>query len=167
MRRTTVSYGHDIEAAWLLPEATDLLATKNARSGVPGDRPFQETVRNLAVNMARAAQTGLDPDGGMNYECDTTTGHLKRERSWCVMAEAMIGFMNAYQLTGEKPFLNQSLQSWEFIKNHLFDTKNGEWFSGVDEKHRVLGISKISLWKCPYHNSRACLEMLDRLEHLR
>ena len=162
VRRTATSYGHDIEASWLLPEAADLLAAKNV-----GDKPLQKIVRKLAVNMARAAQSGLDPDGGMNYEYDTTTGHLNRERSWWVMAEAMVGFMNAYQLTGEKPFLNKSLQSWAFIKKHLLDTRNGEWFSGVNEKHRVLGTDKISLWKCPYHNSRACLEMLERLEHLR
>ena len=162
VRRTTISYGHDIEASWLLPEAADLLATTNA-----GDKLLQKTVRTVAVQMARAAQTGLDPDGGMNYEYDTTAGHLNRERSWWVMAEAMVGFMNAYQLTGEKPFLNKSLQSWAFIKKYLLDIKNGEWFGGVDEKHRVLGTDKISLWKCPYHNSRACLEMLNRLEHLR
>lgn len=162
VRRTAISYGHDIEACWLLPEAADALATRN-----PTDKPLQKTVRSVAVKMARAASTGLDPDGGMNYEYDPATGHHNRERSWWVMAEAMVGFLHAYQLTGEKHFLAKSLASWEFCKKHLLDVKNGEWFSGVDEKHQVLGKEKISLWKCPYHNSRACLEMLDRLEHLR
>lgn len=162
IRRTAISYGHDIEAAWLLPEAADLLAKRNAE-----DKPLQKRVREVGVRMARAALTGLDPDGGMNYEYDTATKHHNRERSWWVMAEAMVGFLNAYQLTNEKPFLDKSLQSWEFIKKYLLDTKNGEWFSGVDADHRVLGTDKISLWKCCYHNSRACLEMLDRLEHLR
>lgn len=161
VRKTAISYGHDIEASWLLPEAAGILATQN-----PTDKPRQKTVRAVAVKMARAASTGLDPDGGMNYEYDTVTKHLNRERSWWVMAEAMVGFLNAYQLTGEKPFLDKSLQSWAFIKKHLLDTKNGEWFSGVDADHRVLGSEKISMWKCPYHNSRACLEMLDRLERL-
>ena len=162
VRRTAISYGHDIEASWLLPEAADLLATSNS-----ADKGLQKTVRAVAVKMARAASTGLEPDGGMNYEYDTVTKHHNRERSWWVMAEAMVGFLNAYQLTGEKPFLDKSLQSWAFIKKYLLDTKNGEWYSGVDEKHRVLGTEKISMWKCPYHNSRACLEMLDRLEHVR
>ena len=162
VRRTAVSYGHDIEASWLLPEAADVLAARN-----PTDKPLQKTVRAVAVSMARAASTGLDRDGGMNYEFDTETGHHNRERSWWVMAEAMVGFMNAYQLTHEKHFLDKSMQSWAFIKKYLLDTKNGEWFSGVDADHRVLGSEKISMWKCPYHNSRACLEMLERLEHLR
>lgn len=156
VRRTAVSYGHDIEAAWLLPEAADVL----------GDKALKKTVHALGVSMARAASDGLAPDGGMNYELEPG-GHLNRERSWWVMAEAMVGFMNAYQLTREKPFLDKSLQSWEFIKKYLLDTKNGEWFTGVDADHRVLGNEKISMWKCCYHNSRACLEMLERLEHLR
>ncbi len=157
VRKTAISYGHDIEASWLLPEAADVL----------GDKPLQKTIHSLAINMARAASQGLAPDGGMNYELDPATGHLNQERSWWVMAEAMVGFMNAYQLTHEKQFLNKSMQSWEFIKKYLLDTKNGEWFSGVDASHRVLGNEKISMWKCSYHNSRSCLEMLERLEHLR
>ncbi|GAB4021985.1 cellobiose 2-epimerase [Spirosoma migulaei] len=162
VRRTAISYGHDIEASWLLPEAADVLAAKN-----PGDKPLQKTVRDVGVRMARAASTGFDPtDGGMNYELEPD-GHLNSERSWWVLAEAMVGFMNAYQLTHDKAFLDKSIKSWEFIKKYLLDLKNGEWFSGVTVAHKVLGNDKISMWKCPYHNSRACLEMLERLEHLR
>ncbi|MBD2700644.1 AGE family epimerase/isomerase [Spirosoma sp. BT702] len=162
IRRTAISYGHDIEASWLLPEAADALAAKN-----PGDKSLQKTVRDVAIKMARAATTGIDAsDNGMNYELERN-GHLNRERSWWVMAEAMVGFMNAYQLTHEKQFLDKSMQSWEFIKKYLLDLKNGEWYSGVTEDHKILGKDKISMWKCPYHNSRACLEMLERIEHLR
>lgn len=162
IRRTAISYGHDIEAAWLLPEAADVLAAKN-----PGDKALQKTVRDVGIKMARAATTGFDStDGGMNYELEPD-GHLNRERSWWVLAEAMVGFMNAYQLTHEKVFLDKSISSWAFIKKYLLDLKNGEWFSGVTADHQVLGKEKISMWKCPYHNSRSCLEMLERLEHLR
>lgn len=154
VRQTAISYGHDIEASWLLCEAADVL----------GDKQVQKTVRAVGVQMARAAVSGLDTDGGMNYELDPKTGHINRERSWWVMSEAMVGFMNAYQLTNEKHFLAKAEISWEFIKRYLLDTKNGEWFSGVDETHRVMGQDKISMWKCPYHNSRACLEMMERLE---
>ena len=162
IRRTAISYGHDIEASWLLPEAADVLAAKN-----PGDKALQKKIHDTGINMARAAKTGFDPtDGGMNYELDPD-GHLNTERSWWVMAEAMVGFMNAYQATKEKAFLDKSVESWEFIKKYLLDLKNGEWFSGVTIDHKVLGSDKISMWKAPYHNSRACLEMLERLEHLK
>lgn len=154
VRQTAVSYGHDIEASWLLCEAADVL----------GDKAVQKTIRAIGVNMARAAASGIDPvDGGMNYELDPKTGHLNRERSWWVMSEAMVGFMNAWQLTQEKQFLIKAEANWAFIKKYLLDTKNGEWFSGVDETHHVMGHDKISMWKCPYHNSRACLEMMERL----
>ncbi|WP_020607656.1 AGE family epimerase/isomerase [Spirosoma spitsbergense] len=162
IRRTAISYGHDIEASWLLPEAANMLAEKNST-----DKALQKTIRALAINMARAATTGFDPsDGGMHYELEPN-GHLNTERSWWVLAEAMVGFMNAYQLTHERAFLDKSIRSWEFIKKYLLDLKNGEWFSGVTIDHKVLGSDKISMWKAPYHNSRSCLEMLERLEHLR
>lgn len=153
VRHTAISYGHDIEASWLLVEAADALH----------DDALLRRVKDVAVKMARAARTGLQPDGGMTYEFDPKTGHRNDERSWWVMAEAMVGFMNAYQLTGERPFLEQSQQSWAFIKKHLLDTRRGEWFMGVGPDHRVTGNAKISMWKCPYHNARACLEMIDRL----
>lgn len=76
IRRTAISYGHDIEASWLLPEAANALAAMN-----PGDKSLQKTIKNLAMNMARAAVTGFDAtDGGMNYELEPN-GHLNRERS--------------------------------------------------------------------------------------
>lgn len=162
-RRTGISYGHDIEASWLLLEAAEVLH----------EADLLARVRNESVAMARAALSGIDPDGGMNYEYegpdeakpqqDRTKGHWNRERSWWVMAEAVVGFLNAYQLTKEQPFLDQSAKSWEYTKAHLLDTKNGEWFMGVDETGKVRGNAKISPWKCPYHNGRACIEASERI----
>ncbi len=153
VRQTAISYGHDIEASWLLVEAAEVLH----------DEALLNRVKTVAVKMARAARTGLQPDGGMTYELDTKTGHQNTERSWWVIAEAMVGFMNAYQLTHEPAFLNESLQSWTFIKQYLLDRQGGEWFMGVTADHKPTGNRKISMWKCPYHNARACMEMIDRL----
>lgn len=153
VRQTAISYGHDIEASWLLVESAEALH----------DPALIKRVKDVAVKMARAAQTGLQPDGGMTYEYDPKTGHQNTERSWWVMAEAMVGFMNAYQLTRDPKFLDQSLRSWTFIKQYILDRQRGEWFMGVGPDHRPTGNAKISMWKCPYHNARACLEMLDRL----
>jgi len=152
VRRTAISYGHDIEASWLLVESAEALH----------DEALIKKIKDVSVKMARAASTGLDTDGGMNYEKEPD-GHLNRERSWWVEAEAMVGFFNAYQLTKEKQFLDKSLQTWAFIKKYILDTKNGEWYSGVDGDHKILGNQKISQWKCSYHNSRSCMEMIDRI----
>ncbi|WP_375443864.1 AGE family epimerase/isomerase [uncultured Fibrella sp.] len=165
-RRTGISYGHDIEASWLLLEAAKVLHESDLLA----------KVRQESVLMARAALSGLDPDGGMNYEYEGPDeskpmqshdgGRWNRERSWWVMAEAMVGFMNAYQLTKDKLFLDKSAASWDFTKTHLLDTKDGEWFSGVDQTGKVLGNTKISAWKCPYHNGRACMETMERIGKL-
>ncbi|WP_461051283.1 AGE family epimerase/isomerase [Spirosoma arcticum] len=149
-----ISYGHDIEASWLLPEAAGVL-NNNALTG---------QVNRVAVAMARAAAEGLQPDGSLYHELDKASGHVDTHREWWVSAEAMVGFLNAYQLTGEETFLTQSMGSWQFTKDHLLDHEQGEWRWGVlDDQSPMRGEDKIGFWKCPYHNARACLEVYTRL----
>jgi mannobiose 2-epimerase len=148
-----ISYGHDIEASWLLWEAAEILA----------DRAVLEKCKSVSVGMAKAAADGLGPDHGMDYEYEPSTGHRSRERSWWVMAEAMAGFLNAHHLTGKAHFLEKSTRSWAFIKKHLIDRRNGEWFGGVTPDGKITSTDKITFWKGPYHNSRACLEVWHRL----
>ncbi|MCC6461266.1 MAG: AGE family epimerase/isomerase [Saprospiraceae bacterium] len=145
-----ISYGHDIEAAWLLQEA----------AGVLGDPVLLQKCRDNAVIMATAAARGLDTtDGGLWYE-----NHIA-EKHWWVQAEAMVGFLNAWQISGELQFLQKSMGCWQFTQRHLLDKNHGEWYWGVDAQHRVMpGEDKAGFWKCPYHNGRACLEVLERLE---
>jgi mannobiose 2-epimerase len=79
----------------------------------------------------------------------------------------MVGFLNAYQISGREHFLNASLKSWEFIKKYLIDKKNGEWFWSVDKDRNARhNLEKAGLWKCPYHNARACMEVIERLNHI-
>lgn len=150
-----VSYGHDIEAAWLLLEAAEVLQ----------DPSLITRFQQLAVRMARAATEGLDADGGLNYELEP--GHLIREKHWWVQAEALVGFVNAYQLSGESQFLAKAAAVWRFTEQYIFDRQAGEWVWGVEADHqRMAGQDKAGFWKCPYHNSRACLELLRRLPQL-
>lgn len=144
-----ISYGHDIEAAWLLPEAAEAL----------GDSALIQKCRELAVIMAIAAARGLDEtNGGLWFE-----NHIS-EKHWWVQAEAMVGFLNAWQISGEEHFLEKSMNCWHFTRHHLLDRANGEWYWGVDAERRVMpGEDKAGFWKCPYHNSRACMEVIERL----
>jgi mannobiose 2-epimerase len=73
----------------------------------------------------------------------------------------MVGFFNAWQMTKAKHFLDKSLASWEFTKKNLIDKENGEWFISAHNKNG----DKVTLWKCPYHNSRACIEIFNRIKH--
>ncbi|WP_069659581.1 AGE family epimerase/isomerase [Arcticibacter eurypsychrophilus] len=151
----SVSYGHDIEAAWLLLEAAE----------VTEEHALINKMKQYAVAMATAAEQGIGPDGGMWYERDPITNHTLKERHWWVQAEAMVGFFNAWQLSGEDRFLQQSLKTWEFVKLHILDTNQGEWVWGIREDGTIMNEEdKAGLWKCPYHNSRACIELIKRIK---
>jgi len=78
----------------------------------------------------------------------------------------MVGFFNAWQLTGDKDFLEKSLGSWKFVQKYILDKKNGEWFWGIKENYSIMPEDKVGLWKCPYHNSRACIELIKRIDNI-
>jgi len=150
-----VSYGHDIEGSWLLVEAAEVL----------GDRELLQRVQAVAVTMAEAVLAeGTDADGGIWNEADTK-GLLDTNKDWWPQAEAVVGFYNAFQLTGDIRFREASVAAWSFIDRYIVDHKHGEWHWGVDQLHQPLAHGpKLSAWKCPYHNSRACFEMIERLQ---
>ncbi len=154
----TISYGHDIEASWLLAEAAEVI----------NNEFYKRTFEDVALKMAAASEDGVDRDGGLWYEYDVDRAHLVKEKHWWVQAEAMVGFFNAWEINGDEAFLKRSLEAWEFVKRHIIDRQNGEWFWGVDETGKVMpGEDKAGLWKCPYHNSRACMEIIRRIANQR
>lgn len=148
-----ISYGHDIEAAWLLLQCAEIAE----------DEKLISNYKKYAIQMAEVTQEGLDTDGGLWYEFDPEKEELIAEKHWWVQAEALIGFYNAYQLTGNENYLDIVLKNWNFIKNHILDTNNGEWFWGVYRDYAVIEKDKAGFWKCPYHNSRACMELMNRI----
>lgn len=148
-----ISYGHDIEAAWLLLQCAEISEDEN----------LIEIYKKHAIQMAEVTQEGLDTDGGLWYELDPKNNELIAEKHWWVQAEAMIGFYNAYQLTGDEKFLDLVLNNWNFTKKHILDKQNGEWFWGVYKDYSLIEKDKAGFWKCPYHNSRACLELIQRI----
>jgi len=155
LKSKLVSYGHDIECSWLLHEAAHIL----------GDKTLIRQTGEVAVQMARANLSGLDTDGGLYYEYDPDQEKLDTDKHWWPQAEALVGYFNAYQLTGEEEFLEHSLQSWEFIYKYITDWLNDEWYWSVDkEGNPQTHKEKAGFWKCPYHNGRACLELIRRLE---
>ena len=154
---TDVSYGHDIEGSWLLWEAAEVL----------GDRELEERVRRAALEMARATlEEGTDSDGAIFNELHGN-GKLDDTKDWWPQAEAMVGYLNAYQLSGEERYLQAARSSWQFISDRIIDRDKGEWHwqvsrDGVPNPEQ----QKVGAWKCPYHNSRACLEAVERLQTL-
>jgi len=149
-----VSYGHDIEAAWLLLQCAEISEDKNLIANY----------KKYAIQIAEVTQEGLDSDSGLWYEFDPKTNELTAEKHWWVQAEALIGFYNAYQLTGDEKYLDIVLKNWRFIKTNIIDQQNGEWFWGINKDYSLMGKDKAGFWKCPYHNSRACLELINRIK---
>lgn len=152
----TISYGHDIEASWLLVEAAEAL-------GEPGQ---VAKAREAALGIANATlELGVDTDGSLFY-AGNPAGVTEREKIWWPQAEAVVGFMNAYQLNRDPRFLQAVLDCWRFIQERLVDIKHGDWFWGVDGTGRPLDRQKAGPWKTPYHNGRACLEVMRRVQEL-
>lgn len=149
-----VSYGHDIEASWLIDEAARVL----------GDQAFLTDVQKSCIEIAVASCEGLLPDGSMMYEKDNSTGHLDSDRHWWVQAEAVVGFLNAFEITNDLAWMDKAIKCWNFIHKNLIDHQEGEWFWSIS-KEGILNRKddKAGFWKCPYHNSRMCLEVIRRV----
>lgn len=148
-----VSYGHDIEASWLLHEAALVL----------GDAQLLRRVEPLVEYIAAAADEGLRPDGSMVYESFTDRQYTDTDRHWWVQAENVVGHFNLYQHFGDGVALQKAVRCWSFIKQHFVDHEHGEWYWSIhdDGTGRTEG-DKAGFWKCPYHNSRMCMEIMER-----
>lgn len=147
-RSTIVSYGHDIEASWLLCEAAEALGEA-------------ESVSGLALRIASAAHEGLAGDGSLFYEKDDAAGHFDRDRHWWVQSEAVVGFLNAWQLSGDTGWLELASDALDYILHNISDPVNGEWHWSIHDDGSVnLEDDKAGFWKCSYHNTRMCLEVL-------
>jgi mannobiose 2-epimerase len=156
-RSHEISFGHDIEFSWLLAEATEVL----------GDRALMARMKPVSVAIARVTLAqAFDVDGGMYNEAGPE-GLTDASKQWWPQAESTVGFLNAYQLTGEPEFLRTAQRSWDFIAKQIVDREHGEWFWGRDPRGRVMArMPKVSTWKCPYHNGRACMDLIERAHQL-
>jgi len=149
-----ISFGHDIEAAWLLTDAAKVL----------GDAALLARIEKLAARIAEVTLAeGVDADGSVFYE-GGPEGISNSNKEWWPQAEAVIGFLNAAQISDDPKFLAAALRTWDFIAEHLIDRQHGEWFRAVTRGGVLLGDAlKVSFWKCPYHNGRMGLEAVCRL----
>lgn len=149
------SYGHDMELSWLLYEAAELLH----------DQPLTEEIRRVALHLVDSQlKEGYNADGSLLYERDK--GVVKGGLDWWPQAESVVALYNAWQLSGDHHYLDAAIKSWQWIKEHLIDRENGEWFRGIlPNGSPDIDRPKADLWKCPYHNSRMGFELYSRIRN--
>ena len=149
------SYGHDIETAWLVDRTLDILQ----------DDALTERIAPITKTLAyQILQVAFDGHSLAN-ECEC--GVVNTHRIWWVQAEAVVGFVNAWQRTGDEAFITAAKAQWEFIRDKVSDKrKDSEWFWEVEQDGTPIeGRPIVEPWKCPYHNGRMCFEIMDRLEN--
>lgn len=147
------SYGHDIECSWLLHEAALVL----------GDQQVLNKVEPIVQAVAQASAKGLRPDGSLIHEANLDTGYVDDDLHWWVQAENVVGWYNIWQHFGDEVALNRAEKCWHYIKKQLIDYEHGEWYWSR-HANGLLNTKddKAGFWKCPYHNSRMCLEIIER-----
>lgn len=156
LKSNIISFGHDIETAWLLVEAAkateDSVALKNTKEA--------------ALLIAKTfIKKGIDNDGGVIYEYHSDTQKYDYDKHWWPQAEALVGLHYAFNISGDETFLNEALKIWNFISKYIIDYKNGEWHWKTNKNGEVSTNNyKIGMWKAPYHTSRACI-VLNTVQH--
>lgn len=156
VRSTIVSFGHDIEGAWLLYEAAEMVGDK---------RLIAEVSQNLITMVDATLADGCAADGSVFNEKDTASGHLDDDKHWWMQAEAMVGLAYAWKITGKETYFDHLVKVWKFICTFVIDPVNGEWFGRVDKNGiPLVSDDKLGFWKCPYHNSRSIMEVLAKFE---
>jgi mannobiose 2-epimerase len=147
------SYGHDIECSWLLHEAALVL----------GDQMVLAKVEDVVKKVAKASEKGLRPDGSMIHEANLDTGYVDDDLHWWVQAENVVGWYNLWQHFGDEEAFFKAEKCWKYIKNQLIDWEHGEWYWSRHANGLLNTVDdKAGFWKCPYHNTRMCLEIIER-----
>ncbi len=147
------SFGHEIEAAWLLYDAATCIE----------DAELKTCFEKHAIGLVHSALQAMDEDGALWYEYNPSSQTWIYEKHSWPQAEAMLAFVVLAQLTGEAEWMERAIKSWKFIQQYLVDAQHGEWYWGINREYEKMDKDKAGFWKCPYHSTRSLLEVLYRL----
>lgn len=154
VKSSVISFGHDIEASWLLQEAAEVLE----------ESVLIERTKYAALRLVQVVEKqGMTEQGTLINETHAD-GSYDTDIHWWPQAEALVGFVNAWQISNDESYLSRTDKLWSFIKDYMVDEK-GEWHWRLDKNSNIIRTEdKAGPWKCPYHNGRACMELIKRLE---
>jgi cellobiose epimerase len=147
------SYGHDIEASWLIDRGVEVL----------GNTRYEEKITPITKELAAHIFEVAMDENSLYNECED--GRVDAKKVWWVQAEAMLGFLNGYQKEPfKKEYLNAVGKIWDFINEFMIDHRAGsEWFNELNRNGSPITEKEIvGPWKCPYHNGRMCFEVINK-----
>ncbi|MCL2254945.1 MAG: AGE family epimerase/isomerase, partial [Lachnospiraceae bacterium] len=145
------SYGHDIEAAWLIDRGVQVLS----------NRSYFIRMNPITATLTHEVHDKAFDGSSLSYEA--VKGEVNETRVWWVQAEALVGFMHGLKREPHRTEYKDVVNSlWAFIKDYLIDGRvNSEWFSEVNSNGKPdMELPLVDMWKCPYHNGRMCFEVL-------
>ena len=149
------SYGHDIESSWLIEWGCTML----------GDAALSKRISEICSDMTACVYDHAFRDSSLRNECEA--GVENEHRIWWVQSEAVVGFLNmAQKHPGQIRYITAVEDILKFIEDKLIDKRPGsEWLSEVmpDGSHTAERKPIVEQWKCPYHNGRMCLEIMQRV----
>ena len=154
------SYGHDIETAWLVDRSLEIL----------DDERYSKKLHPITADLTDCIYRTAFDGSSLANECER--GKVNEWRIWWVQAETVVGFLNGYEKSGRKEYLDAACSEWEFIKKHVIDRRDGytagkEWYwrvskDGAPDSKKPI----VEPWKCPYHNGRMCFEVIRRITRM-
>ena len=151
------SYGHDIEASWLIDRACDVLGDEKLRA------EWAAMDLRIANNIYNIAYEENGEYGSLLNERDKT--EINTKRIWWVQAETVVGFVNAYEHGKDKKFMTAAEKVLNWIEKYQRDPRCGEWWGELDKNGvPIEKVTMVNEWKCPYHNGRMALEIMERMK---
>ncbi len=152
IKSTAISYGHDIESAWLMRESAVVLR----------DEKKIDRFSTICIKLAESSLSAIRDEGGLIHEYDFHNV-FPEEYEWWAQAEGIVGFTEAWKISGDERYLDAALGLTRFVDKFFVDRKFGEWYYRLDERAKpISGYEKAGFWKCPYHSVRMCLEILKQ-----
>jgi mannobiose 2-epimerase len=144
------SYGHDIESSWLIWDAAETFLSEKER----------EPWKSMCLDLLCSATDRAFTDHGLHYEI--VAGEVNKTRAWWPQAEAMLGFEFGWRMTRDSHWLERLKTQWQYIRKVVVDPReNSEWFNELREDGSSIGKPIVEEWKCPYHNGRMCLRLME------
>jgi cellobiose epimerase len=157
-----VSFGHDVETAYLMLEASQALGFKNdSITLMTGKKLVDHALKN-----GWDKQVGGFYDEGFYFKGDVAITILKESKNWWAQAEGLnsLLMMSDYFPNDPNHYFEKFKTLWNYTQTYLIDHQFGDWYDeGLDKSPDRKTALKAQIWKAMYHNYRSLSNCVDRL----